>query len=158
MLLKRHYHPGTLQVSGVEIKHTGVSPEQNFSRRVVTAGLTEGWLRIEGDKLTLDGANGKLEYVIRRSPGYYCKSTGERIPVSDVAWTDFLASGQGKLSQVEARAWLLGRGKDSSDYEITLAWECVLAPEDHEKWHCTRDVAGNVVSQWVKQQREAARG
>jgi hypothetical protein len=78
MVLKRQYRKridGSLQtppvVSHMEIKHTGQSPEQHFSTRLVAAGLAEGWLVIEGSTLTLKAQPQDLIYQIRRTPGTY---------------------------------------------------------------------------------------
>ena len=82
MLLKRHYKKdaqGTLltppQVAYLEVKHTGSSPAQHFSTRLVAAGIAEGWLSIAGTQLTLKGAADDLVYSIVRVPGRYPSDT-----------------------------------------------------------------------------------
>lgn len=141
MLLKRIYaSDGT--VSGVEIKNTGVSREQNFSHRLVEQAIVEGWAILEGNTLTLRGEPEDLVYTVKRTPGYYCTSTGERIPISAVAWG---SPQRGVLARKEALTWLLARGKAASDYEVTNAYECVLAEHQHNKFHAVTDPKGRIV-------------
>jgi hypothetical protein len=72
VLLKRLYdHSGKEpKVSGVNILRHGKT--QKFSPRLVQGGLSEGWLEITGDTITINGKNKKLVYRIDTNPGYYC--------------------------------------------------------------------------------------
>ena len=83
---------------------------------------------------------------MRRTPGYYCKSTGEQIPISTLAWVRVLTSGVGDLSRLEALAWLAAHGKAASDYEFTMSYECVLDAGLHQKYRAVRAVSGNPVA------------
>ena len=90
MLLKRHYktpegwvrevdekgnctNPPPLDY--IEVKHTGASPEQNFSDTLVTNGLLEGWISIKDGIMTLHGKPEDLCYRIVRVPGKYPSET-----------------------------------------------------------------------------------
>lgn len=141
MLLKRIYADDG-SVSAVEIKHTGTNPEQNFSHRLVEQAIVEGWASLDGDRLTLRGQPEDLAYTVRRSPGYYCTSTGERIPVSAMAWA---SPQRGTLARKEALAWLAARGKAATDYEVTNAYECVLDEAQHARFRAVTDPKGRIV-------------
>ena len=56
---------------GVEVRHTGHSRDQHFSDRLVLRGVTEGWITLTKDALTLKGTNGDLHYTVLRGPGKY---------------------------------------------------------------------------------------
>lgn len=129
MKLQRQFTDG--KCTHMRVIHTGIAPEQNFSTRLVATGLAEGWITIDGDELLMKTADEPLRYALKRKPGYYCKSTGEPIAVSTVAW-GMLMSGQGQMANAEVRAWLISRGKDSADYDLTAAFECVLDAGQHE--------------------------
>jgi hypothetical protein len=153
MLLQRQYEKdaaGTPRCTHVLVKHTGTSPEQNFSHRAVEQAMVDGWMHIDGDTLTVTAEPEDLLYQVKRTPGYYCRSTGERIPISPTAWVRMRSTGQGDLSAREAKAWLLSRGKDATDYEVTHAYECVLDAEQHAKFHAVRDGASNVVAAYTQ--------
>lgn len=152
MELRRIYDPASTQPGatpscvGVDLFHTGTTAEQTFKRRLVLDACAQGWMTIAGDDLELKAAQDKLVYSIARHPGYYVKSTGERIPLSDLAMSEFLTENVAKLAPSEARAFLAGRGLPADDYEATRNYHCVLAAEQHEKWRAVRDIAGNVVA------------
>ncbi len=133
-------------VSHVEIEHTGLNPQQNFSHRLIERSIEEGWVTIVGDKLTMKGDPEDLVYTLARAPGYYCKSSGERIPIGEVAWEVFKAAGQGQRSRKEALAWLQSRKLAADDYEVTQAYECVLNDAQHEKFRAVRSISGNLVA------------
>lgn len=67
MYLKRLHKDG--KCTGVRVLHTGTSPAQNFSTRLVTQAAAEGWLSISGDALTLRAENGDFRYRVLRQPG-----------------------------------------------------------------------------------------
>ena len=145
MYLKRLYDDAG-RVSRVEIRHTGLSAEQNFSRRLVLQACGDGWMRLTGDQIVVVGEPEDLVYTILRAPGYYCISTGERIPVSQLAWEQAVSQPAAVLAAAEARAWLAGAGLASNDYEVTMAYECVLAEQQHEKFRAVKAVSGNLVA------------
>ena len=140
MMLKRMFGGATLGANGqpicthMEVKHTGTSPEQNFSDRMVEQGQKEGWLTIEGDVLSIKTAGEALRYKVLRTPGYFCKSTGEPIGISDRAWYKFRLGNDGTESRAQALAWLDAKLLPADDYDITTAYHCVLDAEQHEKF------------------------
>jgi hypothetical protein len=144
MMLKRKHDGG--RCTGVQILHTGLKPQQNFSHRLIEQAMAEGWADISGNTLTLHADPEPLVYTLKRTPGYYCTSTGERIPISEVAWGRMRATGNGDLSRRDAVAWLAAHGKAQDDYDVTWAYECELQPEQHARWRAVTAVSGNVVA------------
>lgn len=142
----------------VKVIETGVSREQNFSRRMVFAGLSEGWISLSPGTLMMKAEPEDLEYEVVREPGYYCVSSGERIPVSQLAWEIFLQSGVGTQSSQEAKAWLASHGKAANDYEITMAYECLLREDLHDKYKATTDAKGRTVAMHVAMAQLKAQG
>jgi hypothetical protein len=134
MMLKREFTNGSN--THVSVKHTGLKAEQNFSRRLVLQAVNAGWMRVAGGRLVIKTGDDEddLEYTVNREPGYYCKSTGERMPITSLAWEQLLSERVGTLAYAEAQAWLKGAGKAADDYEITMAYECVLDEALHEKY------------------------
>lgn len=124
--------------AGLEIVHTGLRQEQNFSRQLVEKLLEDGVATLDGSRLTIASSPEPLAYTVNRQPGYYCRSTGEAIPVSARAWARMLTTARGDLSAAEARAWLLAHGKSASDYEVCMAYECVLDTEQHDRWRAVQ--------------------
>ena len=145
MYLKRLYDDAG-RVSRVEIRHTGLSAEQNFSRRLVLQACGAGWMRLAGEQLLVVGDPEDLVYTIKRAPGYYCVSTGERIQVSQLAWEQAVSQPAAVLASAEARAWLAGAAKAANDYEVTMAYECVLSEQQHGKFRAVKAVSGNLVA------------
>lgn len=142
MWLKREYDKGG-KCTHFRIKHTGLGRAQNFSSRFVEGCIVEGTVTVGEGTLTLYTKPEKLKYTLKRRPGYYCASTGERIPISDVAWG---SSRRGDLASREARAWLKAKGLPETDYEVTNAYECELDSAQHEKYRAMVAVSGNVVA------------
>lgn len=132
----------------VEVRHTGTNPEQNFSRRLVEQAVLAGLMRVEGDRLYLKTAPDQddLGFTIRRAPGYYQASTGERIPIGEMAMTRMLRTGMGDLTRAEAVTWLTARGAPQTDYEVTNAYECVLDAEQHAMYRAVPDAKGRRVA------------
>jgi hypothetical protein len=129
MYLKRNYDGQ--RCTHVQVLHTGTSPEQNFSRRLVMQAISDGWMRLEADKLIVKGEPEDLEFTVLRTPGYYCLSTGERMPISDLAWQQAVSQPLATLATAEAQAWLATTGKARGDYEVTMAYECRLDAAQH---------------------------
>lgn len=78
MRLKKHYHKDEignliepLRVKYVEIEHTGLHAEQHFSVKLIAQGVTDGWMVIEGNQLTIKAVPEDLHYTIKRVPGQY---------------------------------------------------------------------------------------
>lgn len=144
MLIKRHYDPASLErkalgigdavCTHVEVKHTGTSPEQNFSTRLVTQAMAEGWMSVEGDKLTMRTAANQpdLVYTVVRTPGTYAKQDGARIPISDLAREERMRTGQGRLSAKEAAAFLAAPKYTDKSYEVIDHFACVLSADQHD--------------------------
>ena len=64
----------------VEIKHTGLHPEQHFSTGLVDAGIEEGWISVQDGQLILHAAPAALVYDILRVPGRYSCYDGAKLP------------------------------------------------------------------------------
>lgn len=150
MLMQRQ-HDSAGKCTHVLVKHTGTEPAQNFSRRLVLQAVTDGWMKIDGDKLTIKAEPESLVYALKRQPGYYCISTGERIPVDDLAWSQMLQTGRGDLSRQQALAWLASKGKAAGDYEVTMAYEGVLGEAQHEKFRAVHAVSGNLIAAYMQE-------
>lgn len=152
MELRRLYDPASLDPGatprcvGVELFHTGFSAEQTFKRRLVLDACAEGWMQLQGDTLSLKADGETLTYTVVRQPGYYVRSTGERIALSDLAMSEFLTEPQAKLAAAEARQFLAERGLPDDDYEATRNYHCSLDAEQQQKWQAVRDEAGNLVA------------
>ena len=56
----------------INIIHTGVRLEQNFSTRFVERGLSEGWLVLKELSIELHFKPSVLTYEILEKPGRYC--------------------------------------------------------------------------------------
>lgn len=145
MLLKRiyDYSGDTPRCKGVQLRHTGVDAEQNFSTTLVSTAIGEGWMVVEGGTITLHTDVGPLRYTVKRTPGYYCCHDGKRIPISDMAQQERLRTGIGRLAAAEARAYIATQGftgKASPDkanpagYEVIDHYECVLDGAQHAKF------------------------
>lgn len=130
----------------VEVVHTGASPEQNFDDQLIDDGKLEGWAAVSGKKLTLKTDGEPLVYDVKRGPGYFCKSTGEDIPISQKAWYRFRFASDSTLSRPEALAWLAKHGKQPDDYGISVTYQCVLNAKQHEQFHAAVDEIGELVS------------
>ncbi len=152
MMLKRHYDPASLvdgqspRVTHVEVIHTGLSADQNFDDGLIDGAVSAGWAQLSGDRLTLKTDGEPLRYTIKRTPGYFCKSTGERIPVSERAWARFRYGGDSAASQPEARAWLAAHGKQPNDYDIAVAYHCVLDTDQHDRFRAVRGPKNQIVA------------
>lgn len=130
MLMQRQYDKAG-KCTHVIVKHTGTDEAQNFSHRVVEGGIADGWIEVGEDYLQIKTDGEPLRYRLNRTPGYYCVSTGERIPISAMAWA---SPRRGELASREARTWLAKAGKEPTDYEVTNAYECVLDADQHAQF------------------------
>lgn len=117
-----------LPVTGLDVKHTGTHPEQHFSRRLVDAGLREGWLSLRKGMLTLHTAQGDLDYTVQRMPGLYCchcDATLDDDPTGE--------AGRAHVAAMHADT----ASPDASNpagYLRTHAYECVLDEVQHAVW------------------------
>lgn len=163
MMLKAHYDadelatyraakaagkdPGFLpRTTHVEVIHTGANPDQNFDDQMIDEAIVQGWAAISGDSLTIKTDGEPLRYMLLRGPGYYCKSTGQRIPISEKAWYRFRFASDSSASRPEALAWLVKNGKAETDYDISVTYQCVLDDEQHERFRAVRNADGELVA------------
>ena len=88
MEMKRRNTPDGVRI---EVVHTGTNEDQNWGAKHVQEWAEEGWMEVGDDTITILTVDDQpdLVYDIKRRPGYYAKATGERIPLSDVAMTQF---------------------------------------------------------------------
>lgn len=153
MELRRIYAPPAQntppRVIGVDLFSTGEQPEQNWCRRQVLQYVSEGWMRLEGRQIVLQARQDTLHYDVLREPGYYVESTGERIPLSELAMAQFMSEPQAILAAAEARNFLASRGLEASDYTASRTYFCRLNDEQHQKWRSVRDRAGNLVAAYT---------
>ena len=144
MLLQRQYNDAG-KVSGVRIKDTGSSPEQSWAARQVEQYMGEGWMTMRGDEIVITGVDGEvLIYDILRRPGYYCASTGERIPISEPAMGQFMTQSEATLAPAEARAWLAAKGLPATDYTASRNYRCRLDTASHETYRAVAGPKGQV--------------
>lgn len=132
MELKRR---STAEGTRIEVVHTGTKEAQNWSAKHVQEWAEEGWMEVGDKTITILTAAGQpdLVYDIKRKPGYYAKATGERIPISDVAMTQFMTKSLATLAPQQATAWLLSKGM-TGGYEAMRNYECTLLDALHAKF------------------------
>lgn len=99
MELKRRTGPDGC-ITHVDVVHTGTHEAQNWGAKHVAAWVEEGWMRVDGDSIVIVTGDGQpdLVYTINRRPGYYCAETGERVPLSDLALTQFMSQSLATLA------------------------------------------------------------
>lgn len=143
------YHPR--EVNGrmvVPVAHTGLQAEQNFNRRTfVLRGISEGWLTLSADEkvLTLHTDEGDLVYDVLKPAGYYCVSTGKRIPLSKFAEEEANTQQVAKLAAAEAQKWLKDNGLKPNDYEAPKDYKCRLRDDLHDLFRGVPGPAGSLV-------------
>jgi hypothetical protein len=163
MMLKRQFEPASLQaflvakmlgathppealVTHHTVENTGLGRQQNFDDQWVEQGVAAGWATLSGDRLELKTDGEPLRYTILRGPGYYCKSTGEPIPMHVAAWLKFRLANDSSQSRPIVLAWLAANGKNATDYEILAQFNCLLDEDQHNHWRAVRHpVNGNIV-------------
>jgi len=140
MLLKRHYvrdSKGEIvqppKVSHLEVKHTGIAPEQNFSTRLVEALAALGFLSLSRGKIVLHAQPEDLNYTIKRGPGHYCCHCGEALPEAASIVSPGVTAGMKHVAEKHP-------GKPSPDasnpagYMRLNEYECVLDTGQHGKY------------------------
>lgn len=121
-----------IPVTHVSVLDTGCERAQQLSADLVQGGMADGWIKVDGSTLTMrcgtdaDGKRDDLTYEIVRSPGYYCGSSGERIPLSEPAWSQAQRQTEATLAPREAKAWLVARGRAPDDYDVVRVYDLVL--------------------------------
>lgn len=148
MELQRLYSDDNTRIVGIRVVNTGLSREQNFRRGLIEEGVVEGWVKLDGDTLTLNSQPESLVYTVVRAPGYYATYGGQRIPISNFAWS---SPGRDRLAAAEAKAWLSAQGLPPS-YEVVNAYECVLNEAQHEKFRGVRSPSGRLVAAYEQQE------
>lgn len=142
-------------VKSLQIFHTGLRAEQTWSTRQVDQGLVEGYMTINGTTLVVKADPEDLIYRINRQPGYYCRATGERIPLSEAAWRQKISGPIATIAPNEARAWLEANkqpltimvdGREVTNYEVINGYECVLNSSQQERFGAVLNLAGNPVA------------
>jgi hypothetical protein len=111
-------------LAGVAVAHTGVDAEQNFSERLVTLAIAEGWVSISKGKLVLHSVSEDLRYTINRAPGFYCTHCGEKQDSAEAAKAHIAAAHAGKPSPDRT---------NPAGYEKVNSYECVLDSEQHSR-------------------------
>lgn len=117
-------------ISHVEVVHTGVQAEQHFSSRLVAAAITEGWMRIEGDKLHVKTVEHQddLVYTIVRGPGRWCVHCNEKLP-DDV--TGALARAHVASAHAGAKS---PDDRYPGGYRCPMHYKVMLDPDQHETY------------------------
>ena len=130
MYLKRIYKegPNGPELNYISLAHTGTTPEQNFSVKLVTELVTKGIMEISGDELIFHVHPEDLHYEILRKPGRYCLQCGEKLP-ADIS---------GELARLhvatEHAGELITDPSNPSGY-VNLTWfECVLNEKQHKRF------------------------
>ncbi len=162
MKLKRLYSPSVVgqdsqpMVTGVKVIHTGLEAEQRWDRGQLMQFASEGWLKFDGSQVTIAAENATLVYDVVTQPGYFVRSTGERIPVSELAMQQFMTEREAPLAAAEARAFLAGKGLAANDYDATRAYTFRLRSDLHEHWRKVVDpLSGNDVAAHTLNSAEA---
>jgi hypothetical protein len=123
------------KIDYISLAHTGISPEQNFSVRLVTEYLQTGFMSISGDELFFYVHPETLHFEIIRRPGRYCLHCGEKLP-------DDTGGALARLHVAEKHTGVASPNPDNSaGYVAINHFACVLNAEQHEKW---KSVPGKV--------------
>jgi len=128
MLLKRVYEDG--RCTKVEIKHTGFDREQNFSTRLVSGAMAEGWMRMDDKYIYIKTTEEELVYKINKRPGYYCCFDDKYFESVDMV-----------------KSWVESNYKDKESpdpqnplgYKKLNHYECVLEAHQHEKYKANKE-------------------
>lgn len=115
-------------IAGLEIVHTGIQAEQNFSTPLITEFIKLGVASIEGDQLALKAAPEDLHYTIKRTPGRWCLHCSEKLADDvngELARLHVAMKHKDKPSPVESTP---------AGYEWLTYFECVLNEEQHLRY------------------------
>ena len=116
-------------IKGLKLKHTGTHPEQNFSRRLVEAGVAEGWASMGRGKIVLHTEGEDLEYTIVRMPGTYCCFCDAKLDDDTTG-----ALPRAHIAQQHAGETCADKSNPAG-FRVTNAYECVLDEEQHAYWN-----------------------
>lgn len=115
-------------ISGVEVLHTGVRAEQNFSTSLITEFIKLGIAEINNDELVLHTSSDDLKYTILRSPGRWCLHCKEKLTddaTGEMARLHIAMKHNGVPSPVES---------EPSGYVWLTYFECVLDEGQHAEY------------------------
>jgi hypothetical protein len=118
-----------LPVVGLSLHHTGTHKEQNFSRRLVEAGLAQGWVSMAKGQLILHTEDEDLTYTIVRPPGQYCCHCQ-----ADVGDDPSGQAGRDHVAQAHAGA-ASPDPANPAGFRMSHAYECVLEESQHARWN-----------------------
>ena len=115
-------------IAGVDVVHTGIQAEQNFSTSLITEFIKLGIAEIEGEQLILHTASDDLIYTIKRTPGRWCLHCGEKLP-DDAG---------GELARLHMAMNHNGESSPSANDPAGYVWltyfECVLDAAQHAQY------------------------
>lgn len=134
MLIERLFDPidpnkertrDNLKLTGVSVKHTGVSRAQNFSSKLVSTAVADGWMSLVKGQIVLHAREGDLTYKVLRSTGHYCCHCGERLPNESDARAHVAANHAGEKSPDK---------NNPSGYKLIDGYETELDEETHNRF------------------------
>jgi len=128
-------------LSHIEVKHTGTSAAQNFSDRLVNAGLAEGWITLGKGKLVLHGKPEDLTYAVLRVPGYYCCHCKVALPDAGRIVAPGVTAGMQHVAEAHPDKESPDKGNPAGYCRLNH-FECVLDTGQHEKFRARRPAAG----------------
>lgn len=129
-------------IERVKVVHTGVSREQNFSERLVRAGVAEGFMTLGQGKLILHTVEGQpdLEYKILRAPGWYCCHCGQSLENANAEFAPGVSYGTQHVLTQHPEMESPDR-ENPSGYERLNGYETALDEAQHEKFNYQAQVA-----------------
>lgn len=110
----------------VGLINTGTTPEQNFSKGLIERAGTEGWAKIDGDRLILNVVPEPLVYAILRRPGCYCCHCGELLAAGGEVARQHIAEHHPDEASPDR--------ENPAGYRITDAYECRLDAGQHARF------------------------
>jgi hypothetical protein len=125
------------KLSHLEVRHTGTTPEQNFSSTLVAGWVQAGVAVKTDDTLVIKAAPEPLRYKVLRTPGYYCAHDGKKIPVSPEGYGDASIAAMECTEYLKANGFEGVESPDKSNpagYLRTHAYECVLDADQHARF------------------------
>lgn len=124
-------------LSHIEVKHTGASPEQNFSTRLVEQGVALGFMTLGKGKITLHAKPEDLTYKIVRSPGHYCCHCGAWLTDAAMLLGSGLTNGAQHVVDEHPGVPSPDAGNPSG-YERINHYETILDTEQHNRFRVGR--------------------
>lgn len=143
-------------LSHIEVKHTGTTPEQNFSDRLVYTGIREGWITLSKGKLIVHGQPEDLRYTVKRGPGHYCCHCGAALEDAARFVAKDVTAGMQHVADAHPDKESPDPGNPAG-YCRVLAFECVLDSEQHTKYNHAQYIAKRNATGKVKSHVRSAR-